>query len=174
MTQTQQASVQARLLRENAASYPHYDCCSEEPIPSFLNDQAVRDILREVATGQLPEAEIKYFTDACLDNVTANDKHFLALFRWRIEIVPFRGKASVPILPHIGDHSLRGTVVSDIYRGWGPGISEDECYEKANMTFVSTVMALGTMALTEAQRRLHQTVLLVGDCMGVHIRTWKN
>ncbi|KAF5013177.1 hypothetical protein FDECE_807 [Fusarium decemcellulare] len=133
-------------------------------IPSFLTDQAVRDILREIAMDQLVDQQSRYFVESCLEIITPKDKEFLALFRWHIESVHLNGKPTIPVLPHIVSPSLRGTLIADLLscRSWGLVNDEDwnnitnDWSRNANMVF----------------QRLRLTICLVANYMGTEIRTW--
>ncbi|KAJ3549934.1 hypothetical protein NM208_g253 [Fusarium decemcellulare] len=128
---------------------------SGSAVPSFLADQAVRDILREIAMDQLVDQKSKYFVESCLEIITPKDKEFLALFRWHIESVHLNGKPTIPVLPHIVSPSLRGTLIADLLscRSWGLVNDEDwnnitnDWSRNANMVFVSLVSIFNVTAL---------------------------
>ncbi|KAJ4250222.1 hypothetical protein NW762_012037 [Fusarium torreyae] len=95
---------------------------SQRGLPFFLADQAVGDILQELAAEHLADREAKQFVKNCLKTISPGDKEFLALFRWRVEAVPLGGKPTVRILPHIISPELRSAIIKDLirYQSWGP------------------------------------------------------
>ncbi|KAF4944509.1 hypothetical protein FSARC_14654 [Fusarium sarcochroum] len=133
-------------------------------LPSFLVDQAVGDILRELAARQLADREARYFVKHCLENISPGDKEFLALFRWRVEVVPLGGKPTVPVLPRIVIYELRRAIISDLMHYRSSGLINDWDWESQRHAWSHSADLVF--------QRLRETVSFVAGYMGSDIRTW--
>ncbi|KAM0207946.1 hypothetical protein ACHAQD_011813 [Fusarium lateritium] len=163
MPHSQQIQPQTKL--DKPSTVTTFDSFfAQRALPLFLVDQAVKEILQELAAGQLANRDVPYFIKHCLESITPGDKEFLALFRWGIEAVPLRGKPTIPIIPHMISPRLRRELISGLmhYRSW-------DLVDDPEWDSMSNGWEHGPDLIFQ---RFRDTVSLVAGYMGTSIRTW--